>query len=99
MAYDMKNVAAQSGRILGEDGEVYNLVDLLRNSGGGNMDPNDFYTKEETDGLLAEKADQTYVETELGKKANSSSLANKADQSALDDLISRVEALENAGDA
>lgn len=35
MAYDMKNVAAQSGRILGEDGEVYNLVDLLRNSGGG----------------------------------------------------------------
>lgn len=35
MAYDMKNVAAQSGRILGEDGEVYNLVDLLGNSGGG----------------------------------------------------------------
>ncbi|MBP1971585.1 hypothetical protein J2Z83_003736 [Virgibacillus natechei] len=90
----MKNVPANTGRILGEDGEVYNLVDLLQNVGGGNMDPNDFYNKEEVDGLLTDKADSSYVDTELGKKANASSLSNKADQSIVDDLIARIEALE-----
>lgn len=99
MAYDMKNVAANSGRILGEDGEVYNLVDLLQSVGGGSMDPNNFYTKEETDGLLSGKANRTYVDTELGKKANASSLSSKANQSALDDLAARVTALEDAGGA
>lgn len=83
MPYDMKNVPAQSGRILGEDGEVYNLVDLLKNVGGGGMDPENYYTKEE-------------IDTELAKKANSSSLANKADKSALDALAARVQALEDA---
>lgn len=43
------------------------------------------------------KADKTYVDTELGKKANSSSLATKADKSVVDDLVARVEALEGAG--
>ena len=84
--YNMANVLAKSGRILGEDGKVYNLVDLLQSVGGGSMDPNDYYTKEE-------------VDAELSKKANSSSLAAKADKSVVDDLISRVEALEGAGDA
>lgn len=84
--YDMTNVPAKSGRILGEDGKVYNLVDLLQEMGGGNMDPNDFYTKEEIDNLLS-------------KKANSSSLSNKADKAVVDDLIARVEALESAGGA
>lgn len=83
MPYNMKNVPAYSGRILGEDGEVYNLVDLLKNAGGGGMDPNDYYTKGE-------------VDTELAKKANSSSLAGKADKSALEALEARVKALEDA---
>ncbi|HLQ75435.1 MAG TPA: hypothetical protein VK107_05335 [Alloiococcus sp.] len=91
MAYDMENVPAKSGRILGEDGEVYNLVDLLQNVGGGGMDPNDYYTKEEVDDLLS-------------KKANSSSLASKADKTVLDelaqtvaDLQAEVEALKGEG--
>ena len=50
----------------------------------------DYATKTE----LAEKANKTYVDTELGKKANSSSLTSKANQSDLDDLVARVEALE-----
>lgn len=45
---------------------------------------------------LAEKADKTYVDTELGKKANSSSLNNKADKTALEALEERVQALEEA---
>lgn len=50
-----------------------------------------------TTAQVAEKADKTYVDTELGKKANSSSLAAKADKSVVDDLIARLEALEGAG--
>lgn len=80
--YDITNVPAQSGRILGEDGRVYNLVDLLQNVGGGNgMDPEEYYTKDE-------------VDSRLSQKANASSLASKADQSALDALVQTVEDLQ-----
>jgi len=89
--YDMTNVAAKSGRILGEDGKVYNLVDLLQSTGGGGVDPEQYYTKDE-------------IDAELSKKANSSSLSNKADKSALeslqqmvDDLQSEVDALKGEG--
>lgn len=91
--YDMTHVAANSGRFLGEDGKVYNIVDLLQNIGGGNgMDPENFYTKEEVDSALS-------------KKANSSSLTIKADKTELEalretvsDLQAEVEALKG-GDA
>jgi len=90
--YDMTNATAQSGRILGEDGKVYNLVDLFKNVGGGNgMDPENYYTKDE-------------VDAELSKKANSSSLSNKADKAALEaleqtvaDLQAEVEGLKGEG--
>lgn len=49
--YDMKNAAARSGRILGEDGKVYNIVDLLKNAGNA-MNKEEFYTKEEVNELL-----------------------------------------------
>jgi len=35
MAYDVDRYPARSGRIIGEDGQLYNLVDLLQNAGGG----------------------------------------------------------------
>lgn len=35
MAYDIDRYPARSGRIIGEDGQLYNLVDLLQNAGGG----------------------------------------------------------------
>jgi len=35
MAYDIDRYPARSGRIIGEDGQIYNLVDLLQNAGGG----------------------------------------------------------------
>lgn len=80
--YDMSNVPAQSGRILGEDGKVYNLVDLLQNVGGGNgLDPENFYTKDE-------------VDSRLNAKANSSSLAAKADKTIVDELVQTVEDLQ-----
>lgn len=36
MANDINKMAAQSGRIVGEDGKTYNMVDLIQSSGGGN---------------------------------------------------------------
>ena len=35
MAYDIDRYPARSGRIIGEDGQIYNLVELLQNAGGG----------------------------------------------------------------
>lgn len=35
MAYNIDRYPARSGRIIGEDGQLYNLVDLLQNAGGG----------------------------------------------------------------
>lgn len=35
MTYNPNNYPARSGRLIGEDGEIYNLVDLLQNSGSG----------------------------------------------------------------
>lgn len=32
---NINNYSPQTGRIIGEDGKIYNLVDLLQNSGGG----------------------------------------------------------------
>ena len=32
---DINNYAPQSGRIIGEDGKIHNLVDLLSEAGGG----------------------------------------------------------------
>lgn len=36
MDYDINLFPARSGRVIGEDGKVYNIVDLLRSAGGGN---------------------------------------------------------------
>src|SRR5690606_12156462 len=35
MAYDIDRYPARSSRIIGEDGQIYNLVDPLQNAGGG----------------------------------------------------------------
>ena len=35
MPYNIEDYPARGGRVIGEDGEVYNIVDLLRNAGGG----------------------------------------------------------------
>jgi len=83
MKYDMSRARATSGRILGEDGEVYNLVDLLKNVGGGGMDPEEYYTKDGVDDLL-------------NKKANASALKEKVDKAALEALEKRIKALEDA---
>lgn len=37
MAYDIDRYPARSGRVIGEDGKVYNLVDLLQGVGGGEV--------------------------------------------------------------
>ncbi|MBT2215835.1 hypothetical protein KK120_08735 [Virgibacillus dakarensis] len=80
----LDNMSPQSGRIIGEDGKVYNMVDLLKNAGGGGMDPEDYYTKQESDAKYQPK----------GNYATTAQLNNKADQVDLNDLIARVEALE-----
>lgn len=40
MAYDIDKCPAQSGRVIGEDGEVYNLVDLMQ--GGASVSDNTY---------------------------------------------------------
>lgn len=35
MEYDINRFPAQSGRIIGEDGKIYNLVDLLKDIANG----------------------------------------------------------------
>lgn len=35
---DINQYAPRSGRVIGEDGKVYNIVDLLKNAGGGGGD-------------------------------------------------------------
>lgn len=47
------------------------------------------------DADLGQKADKTYVDKELGKKANSSSLSGKANTSDLEALEARIAALES----
>lgn len=35
MEYDIDRYPARSGRVIGEDGKIYNLVDLFQSGGGG----------------------------------------------------------------
>jgi len=35
VVHDIEQYTPRSGRVIGEDGEIYNLVDLLQNGGGG----------------------------------------------------------------
>lgn len=35
---DINQYAPSSGRVIGEDGKIYNIVDLLKNAGGGGGD-------------------------------------------------------------
>lgn len=35
---DINQYAPRSGRVIGEDGKIYNIVDLLKNAGGGGGD-------------------------------------------------------------
>ena len=35
---DINQYAPRSGRVIGEDGKIYNIVDLLKNVGGGGGD-------------------------------------------------------------
>lgn len=83
MALKIDNYPARSGRIIGEDGEIYNLVDLLQNGGGG-MNPEDYYTKVEADERFQPK----------GSYATTAQLNAKADQTALEALEARVTTLE-----
>lgn len=84
--YEIERYPAKSGRVIGEDGKVYNLVDLLKSMGGGSMDPNEYYTKTETDGKYQAKGSYATVAQVNGK-------ANTADVTALE---ARVKALEDA---
>lgn len=38
MPYNIDDYPARGGRVIGEDGQVYNLVDLLQSAGGGGGD-------------------------------------------------------------
>lgn len=56
--------------------------------GGSNMNPDDYYTKEESDGKYQQK----------GSYATTAQLNNKANQSDLNELLKRVQDLEKAAE-
>jgi hypothetical protein len=49
---DIEKYAPRTGRIIGEDGEVYNLVDLLQNAGGGTVEDGSITTEKIADGAV-----------------------------------------------
>ena len=51
---------------------------------GGSIDPDDYFTKQETADLLAYKADLTYVDNELALKADTADLGTLAEQDSAD---------------
>ena len=51
---------------------------------GGSIDPDDYFTKQETADLLAYKADLTYVDNELALKADIADLGDLAEQDTAD---------------
>lgn len=53
--YDIDDFSVRSGRVLGEDGLIYNIVDLIQGIGGGSGDGIIKVTETEIDNLFENK--------------------------------------------
>lgn len=65
MVVNINNFAPQSGRIIGEDGQIYNLVELLQNGGGGGVSMRFHFGEGAPDASLGAPGD-VYLETDSG---------------------------------
>ena len=62
---NINNFAPQSGRIIGEDGQIYNLVELLQNGGGGGSSMRFHFGEGAPDASLGAPGD-VYLDTDSG---------------------------------
>ena len=65
MAYDIEKYPARSGRVIGEDGKLYNIVDLLQSGGGGGTSMRFHFGEGAPDASLGEPGD-VYLDTNSG---------------------------------
>ncbi|WP_209300580.1 hypothetical protein [Lentibacillus salicampi] len=104
---DINQYSPQSGRVIGEDGQVYNVVDLLQNAGGGGGDmlKETYDTNDNGKVDSAESADNVTWSGVTGKPSTypPESHSNHAVsdvsglQAELNDIKSRLTALEGGG--
>jgi len=90
---ELKKMFSTGKKPTGDD--FAELIDESVQDLSGLQEKGDYATEEQ----LQQKADKEYVDTELGKKANSTSLTNKADKTALESLEGKVQALEDEVEA
>lgn len=65
MAYDIEKYPARSGRVIGEDGKLYNIVDLLKSGGEGGASMRFHFGEGAPDASLGEPGD-VYLDTDSG---------------------------------
>ena len=103
MPYNIDRYPARSGRIIGEDGKTYNLVDLLRSVGGGGGDMLKEVYDTNDDGKVdaAEVADSVPWDGVSGKPSTFPPASHNHEisqvnglQSELDAIKARLDALE-----
>lgn len=106
MAYDVNNFAPRSGRVIGEDGQIHNIVDLIKQSGGGGGDmlKETYDTNDDGKVDAAENADSVTWDGVTGKpstyppETHNHAIGDiESLQAELDDLKSRLSALEGGG--
>ena len=65
MVYDIEKYPARSGRVIGEDGKLYNIVDLLQSGGGGGASMRFHFGEGAPDASLGSPGD-VYLDTDSG---------------------------------
>src|SRR5690606_21402532 len=66
MAYDIEKYPARSGRVIGEDGQLYNIVELLQSGGGGGGARMRFHFGEGAPDASLGAPGDVYVDTDSG---------------------------------
>lgn len=81
-----------SGAFNAADWDIVTVVSQLGGGGGGGGDLSNYYTKPQTNALLSQKVDNTYLQSNYYDKGQVDTIAGtKADQSALSDYYTQTQ--------
>lgn len=81
-----------SGAFNAADWDIVTVVSQLGGGGGGGGDLSNYYTKPQTNALLSQKVDNTYLQSNYYDKGQIDTIAGtKADQSALSDYYTQTQ--------